>query len=185
MTEMILTSSVLILTLILLRRALRGRIAPGLQYALWLLAAARLLIPGTLFPAPVSAAGTAAELREVLIQREELAPDSQGPAFNLPETAPEAVQPGAAPPPAGTGGGSVPAEGTVSLPWAVLLWGAGAAVTGGAFLVSNLAFFLQLRRGRKRLRLPLETGAWDTPVYLVKDIDSPCIFGLLDRKSVV
>ena len=57
MTEMILPSSVLILAVILLRRALRGRIAPGLQYALWLLAALRLLIPGPLFPAPVSAAG--------------------------------------------------------------------------------------------------------------------------------
>ena len=44
MTEMILPSSVLILAVILLRRALRGRIAPGLQYALWLLAALRLLI---------------------------------------------------------------------------------------------------------------------------------------------
>ncbi len=57
MTEMILPSSVLILAVILLRRALRGRIAPGLQYALWLLAALRLLIPGPLVPAPVSAAG--------------------------------------------------------------------------------------------------------------------------------
>ena len=57
MTEMILTSSVLMLAIILLRRVLRGRMAPGLQYALWLLAALRLLLPGSLFPAPVSAAG--------------------------------------------------------------------------------------------------------------------------------
>ena len=70
MTEMILPSSVLILAVILLRRALRGRIAPGLQYALWLLAALRLLIPGPLFPAPVSAAGAAEELRSALVRQE-------------------------------------------------------------------------------------------------------------------
>lgn len=59
MTEIILTSSVLILVLAALRRVLGGRIPPGAQYALWLLAAARLLIPGTLFSAPVSVMGAA------------------------------------------------------------------------------------------------------------------------------
>ena len=63
MTEIILTSSVLIVVLALLRRLLRGRMDPRLQYALWLLVALRLLIPGTLFPAPVSVAGAAEDLR--------------------------------------------------------------------------------------------------------------------------
>ena len=187
MTEMILTSSVLMLAIILLRRVLRGRMAPGLQYALWLLAALRLLLPGSLFPAPVSAAGTAAELRSALVRQEasgqggmvygpsELEP---GPLTPLPDTgAPEGA-------PAG-GSSQSPAESAApvrtrgaSLPWYVLVWAAGAAAVGGAFLVSNLAFYLALYRGRKRLCLPMETGAWDTPVYLVKNIDSPCIFGL-------
>lgn len=171
--EMILTSSVLILAIILLRRALRGRIVPGLQYALWLLAAARLLIPGTLFPAPVTAAGTVEELRGALVQREEIS-GLPGPVPGLPETLPSAPESAPAEP-----GGTAPAAETARLPWPALVWGIGAAAVGGAFLASNLAFFFQLRRGRKRLRLPLETGAWDTPVYLVKTIDSPCIFGLL------
>lgn len=63
MSEIILTSSVLILVIALLRRVLRGRISSRVQYALWLLAALRLLIPGVLFPAPVSVVGAAAELR--------------------------------------------------------------------------------------------------------------------------
>ena len=67
MSEIILTSSVLILVIALLRRVLRGRISSRVQYALWLLAALRLLIPGVLFPAPVSVVGAAAELREVLV----------------------------------------------------------------------------------------------------------------------
>lgn len=63
MTEIILTSSILILLLAALRRVLRGRIDPRVQYALWLLVAARLLIPGTLFTAPVSVMGAAEGLQ--------------------------------------------------------------------------------------------------------------------------
>ena len=45
MRAILLTSSVLILVLILLRTLLRGRISLRLQYALWLLVAVRLLVP--------------------------------------------------------------------------------------------------------------------------------------------
>ena len=67
MSEIILTSSVLILVIVLLRRVLRGRISSRVQYALWLLAALRLLVPGTLFPVPVSVVGAAEELRGALV----------------------------------------------------------------------------------------------------------------------
>ena len=63
MKEIILTSSILILLLAIFRQAVRGRIAPRVQYALWLLVAARLLIPGTLFTAPVSVMGAAEDIR--------------------------------------------------------------------------------------------------------------------------
>ena len=68
MSEIILTSSVLILVIALLRRVLRGRISSRVQYALWLLAALRLLIPGVLFPSPVSVVGAAEELRGAYLQ---------------------------------------------------------------------------------------------------------------------
>ena len=45
MTEIIITSSVLILALILLRRLFWGKISRRLQYGLWLLVAVRLLVP--------------------------------------------------------------------------------------------------------------------------------------------
>lgn len=45
MKEILLTSSILILVLGLLRYLLRGRINLHLQYALWLLVAVRLLVP--------------------------------------------------------------------------------------------------------------------------------------------
>ena len=47
--ERLLASWVLILVVILLRRLLRGRITPGLQYALWLLVAASVYVTVRMF----------------------------------------------------------------------------------------------------------------------------------------
>ena len=52
----IISSSALLTILVGLRRALRGRISPRLQYALWLLALLRLLIPGTVLSSAFSVA---------------------------------------------------------------------------------------------------------------------------------
>lgn len=45
MKEILITSTVLILCVLLIRRVFRGKISSRLQYALWLLAALRLIIP--------------------------------------------------------------------------------------------------------------------------------------------
>ena len=57
MTVWLLSTCALIAALLLLRRALRGRIDPRLVYALWLLAAVRVLVPVSLFDLPVSVSG--------------------------------------------------------------------------------------------------------------------------------
>lgn len=170
MREIILTSSALILVIALLRRVLRGRISPRVQYALWLLAALRLLIPGTLFPAPVSVVGAAAELREVL-QPAVLAPAE-------PEAPPPQQPPpeGPASPPAGRP--EAPADAR-SGGWLPLLWGVGATVMGCALAGSNLAFWLRLRRTRRSLNLPNARRAGRLRVYVAGDLPSPCLFGLL------
>ena len=54
MLEWIASSCALILAVLLLRRLLRGRIGPGLQYALWLLVLVRLLLPVSFGAARVS-----------------------------------------------------------------------------------------------------------------------------------
>ena len=59
MAEWIISSSALILAVVLLRRVLRGRLSPRLQYALWALVLVRLLVPlnvGTLAHNVLSAA---------------------------------------------------------------------------------------------------------------------------------
>ena len=48
MLEILISSTVLILALAALRVFLRGKLNPRLQYALWLLAALRLLLPVSL-----------------------------------------------------------------------------------------------------------------------------------------
>ena len=68
MLEIFLTSSVLIAALALMRRLLRGRIHPRLQYALWLLVAVRLLLPVSLVKSPVSVMNAMQE-RVIVTQR--------------------------------------------------------------------------------------------------------------------
>ena len=55
MSAVLITSSILILALAALRPLLRGRIDPRVQYALWLIAALRLLVPVNLFTSAYSA----------------------------------------------------------------------------------------------------------------------------------
>lgn len=174
MKEILLTSSVLILALSLLRRLLRGKISPTLQYALWLLAAARLLVPGSLFPSPVSVVGAASNLQTALQEAVSVRQAAGLTHPGSPDFQPNA--PADPPPPENiSSGGDMPARRTV--PWQALAWGIGAGLTGTALAVSNLAFAIRLRRSRKRMHLPPEFGR--LPVYLVEGLASPCLFGLL------
>lgn len=67
MLEILISSSALIVVLVLLRVILRGRISARVQYALWGLVALRLLVPVSLFSAPVSASAVAAPLEKQIV----------------------------------------------------------------------------------------------------------------------
>ena len=176
MRESFLPASVLILVVVLLRRLLRGRISPRLQYALWLPVAIRLLVPGPLFPAPVSVAGAARELSISLEEVRQEAPPAAGlPRPVLPDQC-AGVPESAAP--------EIPAPGPDSGPrraadWPGLLWKAGMVLTAAALTASDLTLARRLRKCRKRLYLPPDTGAWEIPVYLAEELASPCLFGVL------
>lgn len=180
MTEIILTSSILILILTVLRRLLRGRISPTLQYALWILVAARLLIPGTLFPAPVSAVGIADDLYNSIISTETEQTAPQPPENDLPDVF--SPLPPVIAPTEPTVPSPVPSTTpTVSSPhinWIDLIWKLGIAVTGVVLIVSNLTFYRTLRKERQRIspdELPIRCTV---PVYHVASLSSPCLFGL-------
>ena len=178
MTEIILTSSVLILLLAALRRVLRGRISPGLQYALWLLAAARLLIPGTFFTTPVSIAGAAQELQEiqgaVVMVPSAPSPNVQSPSASTPAPNPATLPSGPADSPTAPFAVRPGAAGRLKL-----VWLAGMVLAAGALLFSNLLFYSRLRKKRKRLDLPAASWAGKLPVYEADGLPSPCLFGVL------
>ena len=141
MTEVLVSSTVLILALAALRLLLRGRIDPRLQYALWLLAALRLLLPVPLVSSPVSVMNAAADV-PAAVQR---------------LTAPEDRR---APQPAAEAAAAQPAAAEVQtqtqpkdrLPVRTMLktvWLAGAAILAIVMLAQNLAFLRKLRRVRQ------------------------------------
>ncbi len=182
MTEMILTSSALILSLVLIRKLLRRSISPSVQYALWLLVAARLLIPGSPFTAPVSFLGSAqpllTALEDTLLPENHLhSPDVH--TLGLPFTIlPEAVV---------DKGDTVttyfPPQATAptitrDINWLDVIWKGGMIAVGSLFLLSNTLFCVNLHRKRRLIpaaELPLPCRS---RVYQADGLVSPCLFGL-------
>ncbi len=165
MTEVLVSSTVLILALAALRWLLRGKIDPRLQYALWLLAALRLLLPVPLVSSPVSVMNAAADV-PAAVQRL-TAPEDR----RAPQTAAEA----AAAQPAAVAEPQVQTK--EKLPVRTILktaWLAGAAILAGVMLAQNLRFLRKLRR----VRQPLACAESPIPVWLVPGLPSPCLAGL-------
>lgn len=180
------SSSVLLAVLLLLRRVLRGRISPRLGYALWGLALVRLLIPFSLGSSPVSVASllqtsapdealSSAVVGYVGADLPDLAPPVPDPALpeeeqaaqyeeNLAQWQAELDQARAE-------------TGTPVTAADILLavWAAGAAVMALVFLGSNLRLARRLRRSRT----PLDIAGVPLPVYRTNVVDTPCLFGLV------
>ena len=184
MTQWIITSSVLIVIIVVLRFLLRGKISLKLQYALWGLVLIRLLIPFSVFESSVSVLNLMQEREEAYTP----------PAYSEPYV-PEIVTP------------AVPDEdifilddnlehikpdtnivvddnGFVTEPeikvidWGDVLkgvWLAGTAVFGAVFAVSNLRFRKKLMNTREYVP---GTKAW-LPVYKSSAVKTPCLFGAI------
>ena len=162
MMEVLISSTVLILALAALRFLLRGRISPRLQYALWLLAALRLLLPGTLAKSPVSVMNVPAAVQQLT------APEDRRAPLKADEAAP--AQPAAAET------DTTQAE-TTQVPVKNILktvWLAGAAVLAALMLVQNFVFLRKLKRARRAVSCPESP----LPVWLVAGLPSPCLVGL-------
>ena len=190
MKEVLLTSSVLILALTVLRFCFRNSISRRLQYALWLLVGLRLLIPVSLLPASSFSVMTGAQ---ALSQRWEVSTEQTipGTAVDSSDVAaadfgfvelPDATVTPSQNAPAGTdtpltvdAEASAPAE--VTFTWAQIagmIWAAGAVVVLGWLLAVNLRFGRQLRKTRQAV----DVEGSPLPVYVTDAIVSPCLFGL-------
>ena len=165
MTEVLVSSTVLILALAALRLLLRGRIDPRLQYALWLLAALRLLLPVPLVSSPVSVMNAAADV-PAAVQRLTAPEDRRAPQ---PAAEAAAAQPAAV--------AEAQVQTKEKLPVRTILktvWLTGAAILAGVMLAQNLRFLRKLRR----VRQPLACAESPIPVWLVPGLPSPCLAGL-------
>ena len=185
MKEILLTSSVLILALLLLRVLFRSAVSRRVQYALWLLVLVRLLVPVHL-PAVNFSLLTAAEpvgqaMTEQLDRQELYIPTDREPLTDHPE-APD-LAPSAAIAPSDSQVWVVQDDETAvqyqKLTLADLLryiWYGGMAVMAIWFLFVNLRF----RRKICKVRVPYRVDGCRYPVYLVAEgLPSPCLFGLI------
>ena len=187
MKEILLTSSVLILALLALRRLFRRTVSRRMQYALWLLVLVRLLVPvnvGTLAHNVLSAAEPVQAVVEerldtpVLYVQDgterrpaQLLPgkESQGEPLSPPSDAAQSA-------PADEYSIVTPTYRTVTLSEALTyVWYAGMAGVGAWFLFTNLRFARALRKART----PYRVEGCRYPVYLVSALPSPCLFGVL------
>lgn len=197
--EWIVSSSLLILVVMALRVLFAEKISLRLRYALWLVVAARLLVPLSfnveVYGArlPVGAADLAPELPQ--LSQRPLSPDlalvrSDVPLENAERSGYEILEDGTVRatrtdaaaytyPVLSDDGTSIWVyQGGFTVEDAVwagfdLVWKLGAAGVGAAFLWSNLRFGLGLRRNRR-----LRKEEAPIPVYVADGLPSPCLFGL-------
>lgn len=183
MIEWIVTSSVLIAAVLVLRRLFRGRISPMVQYALWGLVLVRLLVPFNFGSVAFSAANlgqqvaehsAVSRVEETMVAQptyeeayERVSQRYQAQGIYISELQPAEQAEFEA---------QVALEQQgVSLAQVLTgIWLAGVVAVGAVFLLSNLRFRRRLRSHRVRLfdvNSPLQ-------VYYAEDIDTPCLFGL-------
>lgn len=187
MKEILLTSSVLILALLALRRLFRRTISRRMQYALWALVLVRLLVPlnvGTLAHNVLSAAEPVQAAVEKRLETPILYTQDgteRRPAQLANGNAPQ----GESQSPPADAAQSAPADEysivtptyrAVALSEALTyVWYAGMLIVGAWFLFTNLRFARALRKAR----MPYSVEGCRYPVYLVPALPSPCLFGVL------
>lgn len=187
MNRILITSSVLILALLVLRQLFRTTISRRVQYALWALVLVRLLVPVNLPAMSISVlnaepnAQTA--LTQTMVQEVYLLPVAQSPLSSFDATL--TVQPGDTVETGDSFGYSVvsPDGQTVTkyaqrltvLEILTYIWKVGIFVMACIFLLVNLRFW----RGLRKNRIPYAVEGCKYPVYLCDGLPSPCLFGLI------
>lgn len=175
MVEWIISSSVLIAVVILLRSVLKGRISLRLQYAMWALVLARLLVP-------VSFGGSAISVENLTQRAAESEPvraiadlaETQLPVIRYQWTAEYTRNDTDMATQVIGDGVQITTDGASVLDVLQVIWLSGTAAVGAWFMIANL----RLRRLLRKNRVLLESGRI-LPVYVSGAVETPCLFGLL------
>ncbi len=178
MLSWIISGSALILAIAAIRALLRGRVPARAVYALWLLAALRLLVPGSMDvgtavpgPAEIVSRAPVVQLAGKLEGAESISLTPDGNVETKYEGGAERVIIA-----------EHATEGEFDAMSAFLsvkkllgpAWICGAALTAGAFSLAYLRFSRSLRRDRRRI----DAAGAPIPVYVSAAADTPCLFGL-------
>ena len=206
MGEILITATVLILCVLLIRRIFRGKISSRLQYALWLLVALRLMIPvsaqfdiGSLSRFRLmdlveeDGSGIGERLDETIRLEEpiQMTMDSGSILFRLfaPDEVKEAVEGVSADGPTAVFLAGRLGFSRLDVLW--FIWGLGAPVVGVWILASNILFSRRLKKNRQPFELPenvktavLEIKGRMPACYLAEGISSPCLYGFPGREAV-
>jgi len=181
MTEIIITSSILILIVLALRFLLRGKLSPTVIYALWAIVALRLLVPFSFFDSRISVMNLfdkpgsvlqtevqntlPSESPEIIYNESVIGSDNSDIIQNTPMDAETNTDN------KGNSGKTLSAS-TIAL----IVWLTGIAAVLGYTLSTNIHF----NRLLKATRRPLCGVHTPLQVYEVKSISSPCLYGLFN-----
>lgn len=186
MREAIITSSVLILCITLLRQLCKDRISACLQYALWLIVAVRLIIPGiaVVFPniLPKSdlsimnaADRTVAAAQNYSAQTKAL--EDNITLGGLPFLTEDIEDSSAF--------GFLSAGSMAALAHFLKgIWCLGILIAGVWMIAVNIIFMNKLRKSRIRYEKEEFELPASLPIYMVKDLTSPCLYGLPGRQAI-
>ena len=186
MTEIFITSSALILALLFLRKVFSNRLSRRVQYALWGLVLLRLLVPVNL-PAMNLSVLTAVKpvektVTQTMAEQPIYVPVAQAPLEEQPKA--RIAKPENTLIPVGQSVWIAQEEQQTAVQYkrisvqTILFWAwlAGCVTAAALLLLTNLRFWLWLRKVRK----PFEVNDCKLPVYMVEaGLPAPCLFGLL------
>lgn len=162
MLEIIITSSILIAVIFLIRLIFKGKISRVLQYSLWSIVMIRLLLPISM-SAPISVMNVidTAPLENIFINETiNIVADSDSkPTVDESTTLIKPEQSAVA---------------TEKIDYVKLIWFTGIIVVAVWLLIVNLMFYIKLRKYRIKLDIKCKLD-----VYQADFIQSPCLFGIV------
>lgn len=174
MKQILITSTVLILAILLIRWILRKRVSKRLIYAMWLLVALRLLIPFQFGQSEYSVIAVSEKLEQQSSSIQQLEQTLGHPVgfapMELPQT-PSATQPSESVAPEPT-----EPQSTALTPRQVLtcLWIGGSLIMAGWFFTTNLMFLRKAKRNAVRC----EDIVSNVPILVSANAATPCLAGL-------
>lgn len=208
MKEIIITVSVLIICIVLIRRICRGKIGSRFQYALWSLVALRLVIPVSI-PISLPAAQFIDQYHFIELDTDDVVErlekpiqvtvNSRSGIYHLLADGVTEMEEDAA---AKSDGPSIIfMVGHLRFSWLDVLgmiWTGGMIIAAAWILVTNYIFSRRLKKGRRIMELSEEAasalreklpqkiaGMYDrVTVYTAEDLASPCLYGLPGREAV-